>query len=116
MSETGCSEHPPIQVVIGNDAHTTVFTALQFLGLGQDRVERVATDDQGRMRQDAFAAALARSDGPKIVITQAGQINTGAFDDHKTLVEAAHEKGAWVHVGWSLRVVGAGLSESSIPW
>jgi len=26
---------PPIQVVIGDDAHTTVFSALQFLGLGR---------------------------------------------------------------------------------
>jgi len=33
-----------------------------------------------------------------MVITQAGQINTGAFDYHKALVAAAHEKGAWVHV------------------
>lgn len=35
----------PITVVLGDDAHTTAFSALQFLGLGHDRVVRVPTDD-----------------------------------------------------------------------
>jgi hypothetical protein len=37
---------PPIHVLIGDDAYTDVFSALQFLGLGHDRVVRIATDDQ----------------------------------------------------------------------
>jgi glutamate/tyrosine decarboxylase-like PLP-dependent enzyme len=89
---------PPIQVILGEDAHTTVFSALQFLGLGHDRVTRVATDDQGRMQISAFEAALAHRKGPIIVITQAGQINTGAFDDHRRIVAEARACGAWVHV------------------
>ena len=89
---------PPIHVVIGDDAHTTVFSALQFLGLGHGRVIRVATDDQGRMRADAFAAALEGLTGPMIVITQAGQINTGAFDPMADILPLARAHGAWVHV------------------
>lgn len=89
---------PPITVLIGDDAHTTVFSALQFLGLGHDRVVRVATDEQGRIRPDAFDAALAAIDGPAIAILQAGQINTGAFDSFAELIPAAKAKGAWVHV------------------
>ena len=53
---------PPIPVLIGDDAHTSVFSALQFLGLGHDRVVRVATDAQGRMLPAAFTRAIAGRD------------------------------------------------------
>lgn len=89
---------PPISVVIGDDAHTTVFSALQLLGLGHDRVVRVATDTQGRIEAEAFAAALKAAEGPAIAVLQAGQINTGASDPFRRLVPFAHRHGAWVHV------------------
>jgi glutamate/tyrosine decarboxylase-like PLP-dependent enzyme len=89
---------PPIAVLIGDDAHTTVFSALQFLGLGHDRVVRVATDAQGAMDPNAFAAAIGAVSGPCIVILQAGQINTGGFDPFEKLIPLATAKGAWVHV------------------
>ena len=89
---------PPITVIIGDDAHTTVFSALQFLGLGHDRVTRVKTDARGCMMAAAFRAAIDPVTGPVIVILQAGQINTGGFDPFAEIVPLAHAKGAWVHV------------------
>jgi glutamate/tyrosine decarboxylase-like PLP-dependent enzyme len=89
---------PPITVLIGDDAHTTVFSALQFLGLGHDRVVRIATDAQGRMQFPAFAEAIAKVKGPAIVIAQAGQVNTGAFDNFSEIVPLAKKAGAWLHV------------------
>lgn len=89
---------PEINVLIGDDAHTTIFSALQFLGLGHDRVVRVSTDDQGRILPLAFSAAMSRVSGPVIAILQAGQINTGGCDDFRTLIPIAKARGAWVHV------------------
>lgn len=89
---------PPITVLIGDDAHTTVFSALQFLGLGHDRVVRIATDAQGQIQPGAFTEAMAKVTGPLIVILQAGQINTGCFDDFAALIPLAKAKGGWVHV------------------
>jgi glutamate/tyrosine decarboxylase-like PLP-dependent enzyme len=92
---------PPITVLIGAEAHTTVFSALQFLGLGRARVRKVAVDDQGAMLPGAFTAAMrdAAQDPALIVITQAGQINTGAFDPHPAIIAAARKhKNVWVHV------------------
>lgn len=89
---------PAIDVLIGEEAHATVFSALQFLGFGHDRAIRVAADAQGAMRPEALEKALAACAGPTIVITQAGQINTGAFDPHAALVPLAKAHGAWVHV------------------
>jgi hypothetical protein len=41
---------PPVRVLIGADAHATVFSGLKYLGLGAKRVTTVETDDLGRMR------------------------------------------------------------------
>jgi glutamate/tyrosine decarboxylase-like PLP-dependent enzyme len=98
VEASGLFGAPPITVVIGDDAHTTVFSALQFLGLGHDRVRRIKTDAMGRMIPAEFAAAMAGVTGPLIVILQAGQINTGAFDDFNAIIPLAKAKGAWVHV------------------
>jgi len=89
---------PPIQVLIGADAHATVFSALQYLGLGHARVTRVPTSAAGSIDAAAFEQALQTVNGPAIVILQAGQINTGAFDDFARLIPLAHARGAWVHV------------------
>lgn len=89
---------PPITVLIGDDAHTTVFSALQFLGLGHDRVERIATDGQGRIDAAAFERTLRSVSGPVIAILQAGQINTGGFDPFGEIIPIARAAGAWTHV------------------
>ena len=85
---------PPITVVVGDEAHPTLFKALGVLGLGRSRVVTVPVDDQGRMRADR----LPRLTGPSVVCLQAGNVNTGAFDPFIALCEQAHRDGAWVHV------------------
>ncbi|MBW3612739.1 MAG: aspartate aminotransferase family protein [Chloroflexi bacterium] len=90
---------PEITVLIGEEAHATVLTALQYLGLGRDRVVRVPTDDQGRIRADSAAAALAAVDGPLIAVLQAGNVNTGAFDPVDEIADAvADHPNTWIHV------------------
>jgi glutamate/tyrosine decarboxylase-like PLP-dependent enzyme len=85
---------PPITVIVGAEVHPTVTKSLGVLGMGRERVVVVPTDDQGRMR----ASELPRIEGPTIVILQAGNLNTGAFDPLPELIAAAHAAGAWVHV------------------
>jgi glutamate/tyrosine decarboxylase-like PLP-dependent enzyme len=89
---------PPITVIIGEEAHSTVFVSLKYLGLGASRVVKVAVDNDGAMLPDAFAKAIKQASGPVIVIAQAGQINSGAFDHFLPIAAAAREKGAWLHV------------------
>jgi len=100
---------PPIHVVLGEEAHSTVFSALRYLGLGERRVIVVPADAQGRMRADAFAHAIAPLDGPIIAIAQAGHINSGAFDPVAQIVESAHEKGAWLHVDGAIGLWACGV-------
>jgi glutamate/tyrosine decarboxylase-like PLP-dependent enzyme len=90
---------PEIHVVIGAEAHATALTALQYLGLGRERVVAVEADAQGQMRADHLGNVLARLDGPLIVCTQAGNVNTGGFDPVGDIADVlAGHPNAWLHV------------------
>ncbi len=90
---------PPIRVVAGEERHATVDRALRLLGFGERSLEIVPADDNGAMETHSLAAALARHPGtPTIVVAQAGNVNTGAFDDLAGISALAKEHGAWLHV------------------
>ncbi|HUI87455.1 MAG TPA: aminotransferase class V-fold PLP-dependent enzyme [Anaerolineales bacterium] len=85
---------PPITVIVGGEAHVSPIKALGMLGLGRSRLIKVPVDGQGRLRADA----LPKPSGPTIVLVQAGNVNTGAFDPIDEICDIAHRAGAWVHV------------------
>ena len=89
---------PPVTVVVGAEAHPTVTKALGLLGFGRNRVVCVPVDGQGRMD----VAQLPDIAGPTIVCTQAGNINTGAFDPIR-------EPGIVRHVQPLVRIGGPGV-------
>lgn len=97
---------PPITVVVGEEAHPTLFKALGVVGLGRNRVIRVPVDGQGRMRPEALPAL----NGPAIICTQAGNVNTGACDPHRVIIAHARQSGAWVHVDGAF-----GLWAAAVP-
>jgi glutamate/tyrosine decarboxylase-like PLP-dependent enzyme len=94
VSAKGLFGAPEIRVVLGSQAHGTVSKALSILGLGRERVEVVQSDDQGRL----IAGALPALDPTTLVVAQAGNVNTGAFDPLADICAAARSAGAWVHV------------------
>ena len=95
----GLIDAPPVTVIVSEEAHATVLTALGYLGLGRERNVRIPADEQGRIRVDRLAEAIARVDGPLIVALQAGNVNTGAFDDAPRALEAVRRHpNAWAHV------------------
>ena len=98
VEDDGLYGAPPLRVLVGADAHTTVFSGLRYLGLGAKRVETIATDGLGRMLPSALESALKRSSDPAIVIGQAGQINTGVSDPFAQIVPLVRAAGGWLHV------------------
>lgn len=89
---------PQVHVFVSDDVHASVLSALRYLGLGESRVIRVATDSQGRMLTQDLSRRCAACEGLKLIIAQAGQINTGAFDHFDTLADIAQENEAWLHI------------------
>lgn len=94
VEQQGLFGAPPITVVVGDEVHVSVLKALSLLGLGRDRVQRVLTDAQGRMRPEL----LHKVNGPTIICAQVGHIATGACDPVAEICARAHEANAWVHI------------------
>jgi glutamate/tyrosine decarboxylase-like PLP-dependent enzyme len=94
VDRQGLFEAPPLTVVLGEEAHATIYKVLSMLGLGRERVLRVPADAQGRMRAEHMPALS----GPVVLCVQAGNVNSGAFDPAQELIAWAHARNAWVHV------------------
>lgn len=94
VNRQGLNGAPALRVIAGRHAHGTAIKALALLGFGTDGIEWVEVDEQGRMRLDCLPALDARC----IVLLQAGNVNSGAFDPIRAVCERAREAGAWVHV------------------
>jgi glutamate/tyrosine decarboxylase-like PLP-dependent enzyme len=85
---------PEIRVLLGAQAHSTVYKALAILGLGKARVTLLPADDQGRV----IAEQVPKLDDRTLLVLQAGNVNTGAFDPFAAICAPARAAGAWVHV------------------
>lgn len=90
---------PKIRVICGEYKHNTIVRALRFLGFGSECIEEVGTDKLGRMIPGELEKVLLREEGiPAIVVLQAGEIHTGAFDPFHALIPIAHQHKCWVHI------------------
>jgi glutamate/tyrosine decarboxylase-like PLP-dependent enzyme len=97
LAERGLAGAPPLRAVVGEKRHVTVTRALRLLGIGREQEVVLPADREGRMDVSRLAAALEPG-VPTIVCAQAGEVNTGAFDDLEAVTEVAASTGAWVHV------------------
>jgi glutamate/tyrosine decarboxylase-like PLP-dependent enzyme len=100
VEEQGLFGAPEIEVIVGSEAHATIHTALQYLGLGRARVTTVESDEQGRIRLDDLERKLPVPGRPVIVCLQAGNVNTGSFDPFGPAIELVRSRcpDAWIHV------------------
>ncbi len=106
VEEDGLFGSPEFRVIISEESHSTIFKALQMLGLGRNRVTKIPTDDQGRM----CAKDLPMLDANTLICVQAGNVNTGSFDDIAEICAKAKVAGAWVHLDGAFGMW-AGVSE-----
>lgn len=95
----GLSGNPPIHVVSSSAIHSSAVKSLSTLGLGRSTVSQIPTDD-GTVDIDALREHLDSIDGPVILIGNAGEVNTGQFDDLTAMADLRdnHRGGAWLHV------------------
>ena len=95
----GLAGAPALRLLASNQGHGSIERAAALLGLGRDNIEGLATDQAGRIETAALEQALAAApDRPTILVLQAGDITTGAFDRFAELIPLARRHGAWTHV------------------
>lgn len=94
INEKGLRNAPNIRIVAGKHAHSTVLKAVGMLGLGHENIEWVDVDNQGRI----IPESIPDLDENTILILQAGNVNSGAFDDFENICPKAKKANAWIHI------------------
>jgi glutamate/tyrosine decarboxylase-like PLP-dependent enzyme len=90
----GFSQAPAIRVVAGKEVHSTIMKAISLLGFGNKSIEFIETDGQGRI----IPGLIPALDNSTLLILQAGNVNSGSFDDFSAICKKAKEAGAWIHI------------------
>ncbi|HUH14801.1 MAG TPA: aminotransferase class V-fold PLP-dependent enzyme [Gaiellaceae bacterium] len=99
VGRQGLRGAPQVRVLAGAERHATIDRALRLLGLGEEALEEVPVRPDGAMDAAALREVLRQGPAaPTILCAQVGNVNTGACDDVRAVVEAAREANAWVHV------------------
>jgi len=98
VERQGMSGSPQIRIFCGM-RHATIDRTLHLLGFGDQSLTELPVDGVGALDPGALEAALRETDGqPAVVLLQAGDINTGGFDDFEVLAPLVRQYGAWAHV------------------
>jgi L-2,4-diaminobutyrate decarboxylase len=103
VKETGLPHRAKSMRLLCSDAaHFTAEQAAAHLGLGENAVVTVPTDDEYRMDPEALDATLAdlreRDRDPFALIGTAGTTDFGSIDPLDALADRADEHGLWFHV------------------
>jgi glutamate/tyrosine decarboxylase-like PLP-dependent enzyme len=99
VEEKGLFGAPPFRVLCNDERHGSIERPVRYLGIGQSQMLNLPTDSMSRVIPGALEQALQDDrSSPTIVVLQAGDISTGAFDDFHRLIPLAKQHGAWVHV------------------
>ena len=89
-------------VYISDQAHHSVHKALHVIGIPDERIRRVQTDEDLKIRPDLLQQQIQddKSKGliPFVVIATAGTTNAGVIDPLNDLADVCHKEDLWLHV------------------
>ncbi len=94
VNEFGMNGAPKVRVLAHDQVHASVKKTLAMLGFGKAQVERIPADRAGRID----VQQLPKLDSTCLILLQAGNVNTGAFDNFMYVCERANKVDAWVHI------------------
>ena len=94
VNEKGMNGAPQTRIIAHDQVHGSVKKTLAILGYGKSQIEWIPSDNQGRIDLDH----LPTLDPSCMVLLQAGNANTGAFDNFEAVCKLANPSGAWVHI------------------
>ncbi len=94
VKKSGLRNAPKIRIVASAEIHPTNIGALGYVGFGSDEIEYCPVDNEGRIIPEKMPAL----DDKTLLILQAGNINSGAFDPYEEICAISRKAGAWVHI------------------
>lgn len=95
----GLAGAPQMRVICSARVHASIEKAVRLLGLGTNSIMLLPPNDDEVLEEAQLANALDEAAAvPTIIVLQAGDINTGAFEPFEALIPVAKKHGAWVHI------------------
>jgi len=94
VNTKGLNGSPKIRIITHQQIHASIRKNLVLLGFGDESIEYISSDAQGRM----VVEELPELDNSCLIFLQAGNANSGSFDDFDTVCDLANKVNAWVHI------------------
>jgi aromatic-L-amino-acid decarboxylase len=98
----GRADVPALTLYASDQAHISLEKAAITLGLGEENVRRVASDDEYRMDVKALRVALDEDvragRRPLAVVATVGTTSATSVDPVEEIAELCAERGVWLHV------------------
>jgi aromatic-L-amino-acid decarboxylase len=98
----GRSDLPRLRLYTSGQAHSSIEKGAIVLGLGQAGVEKIAVDEEFRLRSDALEAAikedLEAGWKPFCVVATVGTTSTTSVDPVLEIAEVCEQYKLWLHV------------------
>jgi aromatic-L-amino-acid decarboxylase len=99
---SGRPDAPALTVYASDQAHSSIDKAAIVLGIGQENVRRIESDEAFRMSVPALAAAVARDRAagklPMAVVATQGTTSTTSVDPLPEIADLCAREGIWLHV------------------
>lgn len=91
-----------LRILTSAESHFSVVTAARILGLDDDAVVTIGTDDDGRMLprelRETLEAVREQGQTAMAVVATAGTTDRGAIDPLSSIAFVCQEHGVWLHV------------------
>ncbi len=98
FDKNGIQGAPLISFYCADVCHGTILSAIRMNGFGEINIISITTDSEGRMIISDLGEKLSINKGPKIICSQAGNVNTGSFDFFEEIAILAQKHNAWHHI------------------
>ena len=115
VASRGLVGSPGVRVLVGEERHDSVDLVLRYLGLGAPGSRSPPTSRAGSPRRRSRTRWPPTTPAPTLVVLQAGNVHSGAFDPLAETIEVAHAHGAWVHVDGAFGLFAACLAHPPPP-
>ena len=113
------TDAPTLRVYASDQAHSSVEKAMVMLGLGEENVVRIGTDDAFAADVDGMRTAMERDVAlgarPMAVVATVGTTSTASIDPVRALADLAARHGAWLHVDAAYGGALGALPEARAP-
>ncbi len=98
FDKNGLQGAPFISIYVASVCHGTLLSAIRMNGFGENNIVKIETDAEGQMIVSDLEEKHKGNSGPKIICSQAGNVNTGSFDSFEEIASLAKEHNVWHHV------------------